>query len=130
MVAQTFRVNHGKIMQRASETQDMNTGLVCLFVIIVISFFLTIIMKRTYRYYSKQSLQYESKCNDNIYSGTFSIMQWNGVWLIYALGNDAIHDLTKSGKAKLRIRLKRFNGEQGNITYSTFKVRSFQLSSF
>nr|XP_022299375.1 ryncolin-1-like isoform X2 [Crassostrea virginica] len=42
----------------------------------------------------------------------------------YWIGNDAIHDLTKSGKAKLRIRLKRFNGEQGNITYSTFKVGS------
>ncbi|XP_078340235.1 ryncolin-1-like [Crassostrea virginica] len=42
----------------------------------------------------------------------------------YWIGNDAIHDLTKSGKAKLRIDLKKFNGEQGNVTYSTFKVGS------
>ncbi|XP_078340241.1 ryncolin-1-like [Crassostrea virginica] len=42
----------------------------------------------------------------------------------YWIGNDAIHDLTKSGKAQLRIDLKRFNGEQGNVTYSTFKVGS------
>ena len=41
------------------------------------------------------------------------------------LGNDAIHDLTKSDKAKLRIDLRKFNGEQGNITYSTFKVSKF-----
>ena len=43
------------------------------------------------------------------------------------LGNDAIHDLTKSGKAKLRIDLKKFNGEQGNVTYSTFKVSKFSV---
>ncbi|XP_078340242.1 ryncolin-1-like [Crassostrea virginica] len=42
----------------------------------------------------------------------------------YWIGNDAIHDLTKSGKAKLRINLKKVNGEQGNVTYSTFKVGS------
>ena len=52
----------------------------------------------------------------------------NGVWLIFVSGNDAIHDLTKNGKAKLRIELKKFNGEQGNVTYSTFKVRKFWLS--
>ena len=40
----------------------------------------------------------------------------------YILGNEAIHDLTKNGKAKLRLDLKKFSGEQGNITYSTFKV--------
>lgn len=45
------------------------------------------------------------------------------------LGNDVIHDLTKSGKAKLRIDLKKFKGEQGNITYSTFKVCNFQVDS-
>ncbi|XP_078340232.1 ryncolin-1-like [Crassostrea virginica] len=42
----------------------------------------------------------------------------------YWIGNDAIHDLTKSGKAELRIDLKKFNGDQGNVTYSTFKVGS------
>ena len=46
------------------------------------------------------------------------------VYYLY-LGNDAIHDLTKSDKAKLRIDLRKFNGEQGNITYSTFKVSKF-----
>nr|XP_022299377.1 ryncolin-1-like [Crassostrea virginica] len=40
----------------------------------------------------------------------------------YWIGNDAIHDLTKSGKAKLRIDLRKFTGEEGNVTYSTFKV--------
>ena len=41
------------------------------------------------------------------------------------IGNDAIHDLTKSGKAKLRIDLRKFSGDQGNVTYSTFKVGEF-----
>ena len=43
-------------------------------------------------------------------------------------GNDAIHDLTKNGKAILRIDLKRFKGNQGHAMYSTFKVRKFSLS--
>nr|XP_022302013.1 angiopoietin-4-like [Crassostrea virginica] len=42
----------------------------------------------------------------------------------YWIGNEAIHYLTKNGKAKLRLDLKKFSGEQGNITYSTFKVGS------
>nr|XP_022299380.1 ficolin-2-like [Crassostrea virginica] len=40
----------------------------------------------------------------------------------YWIGNDAIHDLTKRGKARLRIDLKKFIREKGNVTYSTFKV--------
>ena len=51
----------------------------------------------------------------------------NEVCLFLYWGNDAIHDLTKSGKAKLRIDLKKFNGEQGNVTYSTFKVRKISV---
>ncbi|XP_078340800.1 ficolin-2-like [Crassostrea virginica] len=42
----------------------------------------------------------------------------------YWIGNDAIHDLTKNGKAILRIDLKRFKGNQGHAMYSTFKVGS------
>nr|XP_022299376.1 ryncolin-1-like [Crassostrea virginica] len=42
----------------------------------------------------------------------------------YWIGNDAIHDLTKTDKAELRIDLKKFNGEKGNVTYTKFKVGS------
>ncbi|XP_056001370.1 microfibril-associated glycoprotein 4-like [Ostrea edulis] len=42
----------------------------------------------------------------------------------YWLGNNAMHDLTKSGKMKLRIDMKRFNGDQGFVQYSTFVVGS------
>ena len=45
------------------------------------------------------------------------------------IGNDAIHDLTKSGKAKLRIDLRRFSGEEGNVTYSTFKVGEVKVDT-
>ena len=45
------------------------------------------------------------------------------------IGNDAIHDLTKSGKAKLRIDLRKFSGEQGNVTYSTFKVSYLKVDA-
>lgn len=38
------------------------------------------------------------------------------------LGNAAIHDLTKSGKMKLRIDIERFNGGNGHAEYSTFIV--------
>ncbi|XP_056001826.1 ryncolin-1-like [Ostrea edulis] len=41
-----------------------------------------------------------------------------------ACGNNAIHDLTKSGKMKLRIDMKKFNREQGFVQYSTFVVGS------
>ena len=45
------------------------------------------------------------------------------------IGNDAIHDLTKSGKAKLRIDLRKFTGGEGNVTYSTFKVGEVKVDT-
>lgn len=39
-------------------------------------------------------------------------------------GNNAIHDLTKSGRMKLRIDLKKFDDDKGHVQYSTFKVGS------
>ena len=59
-----------------------------------------------------------------VYSTSLLCIHLNAVCLI-CIGNDAIHDLTKSGKAKLRIDLRKFTGEQGNVTYSTFKVGGF-----
>ncbi|XP_034308364.2 ryncolin-1-like [Magallana gigas] len=42
----------------------------------------------------------------------------------YWFGNNAIHDLTKSGRMKLRIDLKKFDDDKGHVQYSTFKVGS------
>lgn len=42
--------------------------------------------------------------------------------IVLFLGNAAIHDLTKSGKMKLRIDVERFNGGNGHAEYSTFIV--------
>ena len=127
MVAQTFRENHGRIMQRDSETQDMNTGSVFLFLTIVISFLNDYHIKGytcitvCCPYILKVNALKMYLLVD--YSTNLLIMHLNKVWLIFDLGNDVIHDLTKSGKVKLRIELKKFNGEQDNVTYSTFKVR-------
>lgn len=40
------------------------------------------------------------------------------------IGNNAIHDLTKSGKMKLRIDLKKFNGYEEQVQHSTLKAGS------
>ncbi|XP_056001825.1 ryncolin-1-like [Ostrea edulis] len=42
----------------------------------------------------------------------------------YWLGNNAIHDLTKGGKMKLRIDMRRLNGERGVAQFPSFVVGS------
>lgn len=51
----------------------------------------------------------------------FSVFFFLSFWVLFS-GNDAIHDLTKSDKMKLRIDLEKFNGDKGDVQYSTFKV--------
>ena len=39
-------------------------------------------------------------------------------------GNDNIHLITHQADYQLKIRMRRFNGDEGEVTYSTFKVDS------
>ena len=131
MEARIFRPNHGRTMRRDSGTQAMNTGLVFWF----IGTFLEITRKRKNTVCSPHHMKLKTLQNIKEYhfriDNFIEFQHFAGTWIKYVYflywGNDAIHDLTKSGKAKLRIDLKKFNGEQGNVTYSTFKVNKFSV---